>query len=638
MTLRGIITFVISWAFAGVHAADIPSNSIPEHGIHQDELGHFAEEFFSEHLDEFDIPGAVFVVVANGDTLLASGYGVANRETQASVDPERTRFRVASIGKTFTALAVLQLVERGELDLLGNVNELLEDPIDDAGLGPITLHQLLLHTAGFDERLIGYLARPEQPESLGDYLSRRMPNRSFAPNDISRYSNHGYALAGLVVEQVSGRPFWRYAEEEIFDPLGMTRTAFLTLPLPEWTDELATEYWASGEIARPLVSNPYPAGSLATTGNDMRHFLSAFLSRSEDDASGARQRVLSDDILRRMQTVQYTPHPQLPGSLTYGMTRTKIHGRSVVLKWGSGPAHSAILGFLPDQGIGFFGAVNRQEPQIWTRLLPRLVEVMSKNPRVNVAVNASEASLDPRAAQGEYRLGRYAKNSIERLLSLAIHANVTAQGNDGVAVALPVDPSMGGDFDYVSGSAFRSRDGNRTITFSTTEGRVTHLHMDLLGEPISFEKVRWDESINTVLLALGTVILIFVTVAFASIIRGATSLFRRSVKKQSNRGEKITSWLATSSSIWSLAALIALVLALGKWKDWAQAAPGELIVAATMGTVVPLLALACTVGIGIAWQRSYWGILRRVHYTTCGLALVLFAALLMRYNVWFGGV
>jgi CubicO group peptidase (beta-lactamase class C family) len=105
-----------------------------------------------------DGPGAVFVFVAGGEIAIARGFGAAQLEPRRPVDPDLTRFRLASVSKAITATAALQLVEQGRLDLHANVNTYLRG-FEVGDRGPITVHHLLTHTAGFDERLIGIAAR-----------------------------------------------------------------------------------------------------------------------------------------------------------------------------------------------------------------------------------------------------------------------------------------------------------------------------------------------------------------------------------------------------------------------------------------------------------------------------------------------
>ena len=223
---------------------------------------------------------------------------------------------------------------------------------------------------------------------------------------------------------------------------------------------------------------------------------------------------------------------------------------------------------------------------------------------------------------------------MERLLSLATHAIVTTTGPDSVSVEVPSESSLGGTFERLSGSVFRSNDGDRSIAFRATGGNATHLFMDYSGEPFAFERVRWDETVNAVLFALTAAGILFLSVILGSVVRALVGLLRRTKRVQPSSGERFATWLSTGSSLWGLATLFMLLLALVNWKEWVQAAPVELIAATVLATAVPPLALLWIIAAGTAWRRSYWGIVRRLHYTVGALSALVFAVMLVRYRVW----
>ena len=144
------------------------------------------------------------------------------------MDPEKTVFRVASISKTITATAIMQLVDERRIDL----NDALETNFQTIHLEntfsvPITVRHLLTHTGGFDERTIGTKSPIESEiPPRGDYLAHRMPPVVRPPGDVFCYSNHGYALAGYLVEEVSRVPFSQYVQENILRPLSMSQSGF----------------------------------------------------------------------------------------------------------------------------------------------------------------------------------------------------------------------------------------------------------------------------------------------------------------------------------------------------------------------------------------------------------------------------
>ena len=192
------------------------------------ELGAFLDPIFSNGMAQWHIPGAVFLLVRDGRVVFAKGYGYSDLSQKTAVEPDTTVFRAGSVSKLFTATAVLDLVERGQLDLHTDVNRYLQTfQLPENFSKPVTLANLLTHTGGFDDRAIGIAARnPRERVPLGEYLARSMPPRVRPPGELYSYSSHGIALAGYIVETVSHEPFEEFVETYILEPLAMRHSSF----------------------------------------------------------------------------------------------------------------------------------------------------------------------------------------------------------------------------------------------------------------------------------------------------------------------------------------------------------------------------------------------------------------------------
>src|SRR6185312_550842 len=172
------------------------------------------------------------VVVKDGQILTERGYGYADVKAGVPVDPDKTLFRPGSVSKTFTWTAVMQQVEAGKLDLDTDVNKYLDFTIPPYHGQPITLRNLMTHTAGFEEQLREeFVSKPQYMPSIGVFLKRNIPHRIYAPGTVVAYSNYGATLAAYIVQRVSGEPFNAYIKHHIFDPLGMAHSTF-DQPLP----------------------------------------------------------------------------------------------------------------------------------------------------------------------------------------------------------------------------------------------------------------------------------------------------------------------------------------------------------------------------------------------------------------------
>nr|BFE84354.1 hypothetical protein GCM10020093_069550 [Planobispora longispora] len=181
-------------------------------------VGELVDEHVTSVMAEEKIPGATVTVVAGGREVVDKGYGWADVERRLPVDPERTRFLIGSETKLFTAQAALQLVHAGKLDLDADVNSYLTTfKISDTYPGrPVTLRHLLTHTAGFDEDHV--LGSGSNVRPLGEALAATQPARLRPPGTGVTYNNYGVALAGYLVETVSGMPFEKYVEKNVFAP------------------------------------------------------------------------------------------------------------------------------------------------------------------------------------------------------------------------------------------------------------------------------------------------------------------------------------------------------------------------------------------------------------------------------------
>jgi len=222
------------------------------HPMTESDVEAFLDGLVPLQLERDDIAGVAIAVVKDGKVLFAKGYGYSDVKKKTPVSVENTLFRPGSISKLFTWTAVMQLVEQGKLDLDRDVNDYLDFKIPPTYPQPITLRNIMTHTAGFGETAKDlFVPDAKDLTPLHPYLVHHMPKRIFPPGTTPAYSNYATTMAGYIVERVSGKPFNDYINENILKPLGMEHTTFAQ-PLPP---EL-----------RSLMSNGYqlassPAGS-----------------------------------------------------------------------------------------------------------------------------------------------------------------------------------------------------------------------------------------------------------------------------------------------------------------------------------------------------------------------------------------
>lgn len=194
------------------------------------------------------VPGAVAAVVSSDDVILR-GYGLADVDGEVAVGPDSTRFEIGSITKTFTWIAVMMLVEEGRLDLEADVSHYL-DGVEVPGAEPLTMAQLMRHRGGFEE---SYAIFDETVAMLprAEALAAAAPDQVFPRGIVTSYSNWGAALAGYIVEEVSGQAWEDFVQSRILDPLDMDDTTTAERRLRPDQPPLAHSYRVQGGILHP---------------------------------------------------------------------------------------------------------------------------------------------------------------------------------------------------------------------------------------------------------------------------------------------------------------------------------------------------------------------------------------------------
>lgn len=298
-----------------------------------------------------DIAGAVVVVVRDGQVLAQKGYGYSDVARRRPVDPATTLFRPGSVSKLFTWTAVMQLVERGRLDLDRDVNAYLDFRIPPFAGKPITLCNILTHTTGFEES-IRYLigSDPNNVMPLDQHVKIALPNRVFQPGTTPAYSNYATALAGYIVGRASGMSFDDYVEQRVFGPIGMTRSTFRQ-PLPAaLRADMSLGYPAASADPEPFeIVGPTTAGSMTATGADMAKFMLAHLADGGD--------LLRPATARLMHATQFKAVPPLNG-MALGFYEQRMNGRRTIGHGGDTGLFHSDLWLIPSERIGVFVSVN----------------------------------------------------------------------------------------------------------------------------------------------------------------------------------------------------------------------------------------------------------------------------------------
>lgn len=324
--------------------------------IDRDELTKFVDEFFSKEQVQKSAPGAVVTVVQGDQVLLNKGYGYADVEKKTAVNPDDTLFRVGSVTKTFTAMAVLQLVDQGKVDLEADIRTYFPDiKFKNPYKEPVRVKNLLLHNTGFEPREVkmdDIHGDFETYYPLEDYVKENFPPVIRKPGTSYMYDNFAYLLQGYLIEKVSGKRYEDYMKENVFSVLEMNHSH--TVFSPDVLKSLATGYDpVSGKPVPVYNVKPtnLPDGGMFTTGGDMAKFMIAQLNGGiYKDKS-----ILSGKSIQLMHQYQQMIHQKFPDTtLGFEAPYSLVSNEYVVNKGGDIPGFSSDIWLVPNKKIGVF--------------------------------------------------------------------------------------------------------------------------------------------------------------------------------------------------------------------------------------------------------------------------------------------
>ena len=334
------------------------------------------ERLFTNWVERQQMPGAVMGIIIDGELVWVKTAGIRDIRSRAPVTPD-TVFRIASMTKSFTALAILKLRDQGKLSLddpvMRYVPELTNLPYPTKDSPALTIRHLLTHSEGFPEdnpwgdRQLG-----QSDETMRNWLRAGIPF-STAPGTAFEYSNYGFAILGQVVTRASGRPYAEYVREQILLPLGMRSSTFEVAAVPR-------EHIALGYISQdnkdwreePILAHGSfgSMGGLWTSARDLGRYvtflMSAFPPRDEPERAPLRR-----SSAREMQQAwRAQPASALRGSIDtplqlsvssygYGLGISQDCRFNHIVGHGGGlPGYGSLMRWLPEYGVGIIAMGN----------------------------------------------------------------------------------------------------------------------------------------------------------------------------------------------------------------------------------------------------------------------------------------
>lgn len=586
----------------------------------------FIDGLMKAEMDHGKIPGGVISIVKDGKLLFAKGYGFSDVDRGTPVDPEKHLFRIASTTKLFTWTAVMQLVEQGKLDLDTDINTYLRTfRIPATYKQPITLRHLMTHTAGFEEGSVGFSITTDLngAPSIAQKLAAHIPARVRPPGQMASYSNYGAALAGLIVEQVSGIPYDDYIEQHIFAPLGM-RYATVREPVPAALAPYKVVGYAregGGFVRKPATYEGgfRPAGSGSVSAIDMTHFMLAALQ----GGSYGGKSILTPASMQRMQSPAFTLDPRIP-ALGLGYYGQNVGGERAWAHGGSDPLFNTEMYLFPARQLGIFisfsgGQGDVAAENLAKALIARLYPKSQSAPKTIAA-----GSLEKYA--GTYEFTRRSHTKIDKFYGLLSQLSVSVSpsgdrlsmgsGDEEVQLA-PIAPDL-----------FQEVGGTRQIAFRTNAaGDVTHMFLDFLSfAPL--ERVPFFDGSGFWYPMLGLVLTLFI-----SAILGL--FYRARLIAAMPWPERKLVWLSAAVAILGMFSVMVpgFLLISTDLVGRLSHVPGSWKIALAMPILFIGLTAIFLAMLPRAWAGKYWNLRNRLYHTAMGVAAILLTLFFLKWNL-----
>jgi CubicO group peptidase (beta-lactamase class C family) len=570
-------------------------------------------------------------VVHNDELLVREGFGLADIETGRPVVPEEALFRIGSVSKTFTWTAMMMLIERGLLDLDGDINEYLADVrISEAFDAPVTLRDLMHHRAGFEDSMQLFAVADDDPRSLSELLAAHQPRRVFPPGARTSYSNWGSALAAQIVEDVSGVDYGEFLQTEILDRLGMHDT---TWQPPAMMDEATRSKLATGYKRKQgafdlqgymQIGAYWPAGGMASTATDMARWMRFHLNGGELDGV----RLLEPSTHTAMWTRGFNDRPE-GADVAHGFQDRPYRGLRTLGHGGGTAAYLTQMMMVPELGLGIFLSYNSAHTALPFMNMPDLIvdNITGHRWQPVMADHDEDAAEALAEIAGTYLNNRRVFSSFAAVFGLMNMVQVSPVSADSITL------EFGGQTQYlsrISDDVFESANGQRVTFIRNQDGMVAAL-ADGMGVHTA-ERVGWFGNPNTFFLAIGLAAFLALTStlgAWRNLGRGSSSGF---ASRMAGAGV-LVGVLSVAAFV---ATVVALILTMAEFDI--STMPDTYPPPVMLWTHYAGWAVAASAGLMLlaqwpAWSGSCWGLLRRLHFLLFTLATAFLAVMLWQWRV-----
>jgi CubicO group peptidase (beta-lactamase class C family) len=595
----------------------------------KDDLDAFVSGVVADAMRQDHIAGVSVAVVQNGQPLVLKGFGTGARSADGRIQPD-TPFRIGSISKTFTWIALMREVEKGRIRLEAPVNEYLEPAlqIPDQGFkNPIRIRDLIGHTAGMEDLGFGQLFErdPAKVTSVEHYLARYQPARVREPGSDPTYCNYCAVLAGHIVARLEGIDYETVIDRDITGPLGMTATTFRDpranrsdLPLPMAASVASTISdgfsWADGEFKKmpiELTAQVAPAGAGWSSAADMSRYMAMLLN--DGTANGATifgpstAKAFRSPLLATVKGINGWDHGfiqfPLPGGITaYG------HGGDTILFHGS-------MTLIPELALGVFIVTNTEDGgKLAERFPEMLVQHYYPPPETPQATSPVSAAI-LRPFVGTYVSTRRAYHGPEEFVDL-LQPDMVSAGPAGLIFADKLWIPEG------ERGRFRQKGGPKVMFFDLKDGKAVRWRGSF--NTSQHERASWWQQLTTFLFVLGLCLITAIGILVGWVTR------RRGLP--SSRSQSVAAGVQASAAT----VMVTSLTILGVWAisstnssslmyEW----PGPFMTAFVWSAVIA--AVLSTAGILLlpsVWIGSAWSRWRRLRYSAAAMVFAATALLI----------
>jgi CubicO group peptidase (beta-lactamase class C family) len=434
-----------------------------------------AEPYFRQLIDRGVVTGAYFAEVAHGAVVETSEFGHARPDSL---------WRAASTSKALTAVGIMLLVERGQLDLDVDVNQYLKTlKVPATKSKPITLRHLLNHSSGLDDPFVGsgFLAPAGEQPRLATVMRNWLPARLYEPGEVRLYSNFGYGLAGAIIEDVTGKRYEEFMRSEVLEPLGMTHSTFQQ-PLSEESEQRivpSIERRALGATQRAdiIYHRATSAGGLTTTLADLLCFVRLVQSGGSSDG----HQILRPETLNRMLGEKANQSGDLE---SYGFGIGTRQGQRYWYAGGDLGGYHTVLLWFPDHDRALVTlAASASNVATWN-LVPQIMQSWfgaEKRSTADPITPFAGARESAARVAGTYRPVRYPHHDLGKTFTVTMDQSVRANSDGSIAYD-------GGRWIAVESLRFRNITNGRELTFQEdSTGRIRFLNRES-------ERIAWYQS------------------------------------------------------------------------------------------------------------------------------------------------